>query len=97
MRWMAVMLLLAAGCGQAASDTDRDLAEAMCSDLDAGASMFQMYSQAVTFYEETRDTSADANQLAAAELMDFATTETCPQHRDAWTATAPYEQWIQDD
>ena len=88
-----------AGCGGAAgettSDADARLAQAMCSDLEAGMSMFQMHAAAVEHYEGT-GRSGNAVQLAAAKLEDLATREYCPEYRDEFEATITYEEWIAD-
>lgn len=102
--WLVIAGLLA-GCGsstaerpqvEAPSDADVELARAMCSDLEGGASMFQMHAQAVEFYRGS-GRSEDAVQLAAAELEDLATREYCPAFRDEFEATITYEDWIAPD
>ncbi len=65
----------------------------MCADLSDGFSMFQMHAQAVEHYRES-DRGEDAVQLAAAKLEDLATSEYCPEFRDAFEATIAYETWI---
>lgn len=101
MRLLLIALLLT-GCGATQTgDTDdsrgsseqQRLAKAMCSDLEDGASMFQMHSQAVEFYTEL-GRSPDAAQLAAATIEDIATGDYCPEFRDEFEATFAYEDWI---
>jgi hypothetical protein len=91
-----LVALLIAGtivaCSAPSESGDEELARAMCSDLEAGLSLFQLHSQAVEHYRDGR--SEDAAQLAAAELEDLATREYCPEFRDEFEATFVYEQWI---
>lgn len=90
---LALAALAVAGCGDEASDDDTEMAEAMCSDLDSGMSLMQLHGQAVEHYRGT-DRSEDAAQLAAAEIEDLATSEHCPEHREAFEATIAYQDWI---
>ena len=76
-----------------ADDNDRTLAQAMCDDLEDGMSLFQMHSQAVSYYRESR--SENAAQSAAAHLEDLATRTYCPAFRDDFEATVMYEDWIE--
>ena len=76
-----------------ADDNDRTLAQAMCDDLEDGMSLFQMHSQAVSYYRESR--SENAAQSAAAHLEDLATRTYCPAFRDDFEATVVYEDWIE--
>ena len=76
-----------------ADDNDRTLAQAMCDDLEDGMSLFQMHSQAVSYYRQNR--SENAAQSAAAHLEDLATRTYCPAFRDDFEATFVYEDWIE--
>ena len=99
--WLIVVILVLLGINVAISNpkqedvagSDANLAQAMCADLRDGFSLFQMHSQAVSFYRESR--SEDAAQLAAAEIEDLATRRYCPEFRDEFEATFVYEDWIE--
>lgn len=89
--------VMAVGCGgggdEALSGDDERLAEAMCADLRGDFSLAQISTQAVSHYRDTgRD--ADTARFAAAELIDAAITERCPEFTDNWQKTILYEDWI---
>lgn len=90
---LTVALVACAGGGLSAEETR--LAESLCTDLRNDLSISQMYSQALDHYQETRpEVSTDANRLAAAELMDAAIRQHCPDFTAEWERTAPYDTWI---
>lgn len=99
-RLAAAMLaaVLAAGCGDSddavsLTGDEEQLADAMCSDLRGDFSLAQMATQSVSYYRDTgRD--GDTARLAAAELMDAAITEKCPEFTEDWRKTILYEDWI---
>lgn len=74
-------------------DETADLRAALCADLDAGLTVEQLYRQGVAHYRET-GRGPEAARLAAAEMFDKATSDDCPRHRDEFTGSVAYRDWI---
>lgn len=88
----ATVALLLAGCsgGGAEASVDAALQESFCADLDDGVGIDRLYAQAVGHYEEVGRSDPEAS---AAVLADAAVSETCPEHRDVWESSGPYQEF----